>query len=78
MKKVSDRREELRKKAEAITRSSRKFRWWGLAFVLLGVGPAFGGFFIGVLMCSFGIGLLLFSLLADLMAWRLKKRFRGT
>jgi hypothetical protein len=78
MKKVSKRREELRRRAEAITQSSRKFRWWGIAFVLLGIGLALGGFFIGILIYSFGFGLLLFSLVADLIAWRLRKKFRGT
>jgi hypothetical protein len=78
MKKVSERREELRERAEGITRSSRKFRWWGLAFLFLGIGITLGGFPVGVLIYSLGFGLLLFSLIADLIAWRLKRRFRGT
>jgi hypothetical protein len=77
MKKVSEERKELRKRTEAITRSSRKFRGWGLALLFIGIGITFGGYSFGVIIYSFGFGLLLFSLLADLMAWRLKRRFRG-
>lgn len=78
MKKVSEKRKELRERAEGITRRSRKFRGWGIAILLIGVGITLGGFSIGALIYAFGFGLLLFSLIADLIAWRLKRKFRGT
>ncbi|MDP6459252.1 MAG: hypothetical protein QF673_03945 [Candidatus Hydrothermarchaeota archaeon] len=78
MKKVSEKREELRNKTDAITRNSRKFRGWGLAFLLLGIGITLSGFSIGMFIYSFSFGLLLFFIISDLMAWRLNRRLMET
>lgn len=78
MKKVSRRREELKIRRNAIIQSGRKFQWWGIALAFIGIGLSMMGFVIGVFIYFFGFGLMIFALLSHFMAWRLKKKIKGT
>lgn len=78
MKKVSSKREELKTRRKAILRSGKKFQLWGIALAFIGIGLSMMGFVIGVFIYFFGFGLMIFSLLSHFMAWRLKKKIKGT
>lgn len=78
MKRVSSKREELKARHKAIVQSGRKFQWWGIALAFMGIGLSMIGIGIGVFIYFFGFGLMLFALLSHFMAWRLKKKIKGT
>jgi hypothetical protein len=78
MKRVGNKREELRRRKSAAIQSSKKFQWWGIAIGFIGIGLAIGGFKIGVFIYFFGFGLLIFALLSQIIAWRLHKKIKGS